>query len=92
MDERTQQAIINVGLKQDSSLKLADLEEELRKKLPQQFPEATVLLRPGDLISQILSFGSSSLAEVDRCWAAVCRCRELRGTSPSKAGYGSRAP
>ena len=59
-----QQAIVNVGLKPDSSLKLADLEEQLRKKLPQQFPDATFSFDPGDLISQILSFGSSSLAEV----------------------------
>jgi multidrug efflux pump subunit AcrB len=59
-----QQAIINVGLKQDSSLKLADLEEQLRKKLPQQFPDAHFSFDPGDLISQILNFGSSSLAEV----------------------------
>ena len=59
-----QQAIINVGLKPDSSLKLADLEDQLRKKLPQQFPDAKFSFDPGDLISQILSFGSSSLAEV----------------------------
>jgi multidrug efflux pump subunit AcrB len=59
-----QQAIINVGLKPDSSLKLADFEEQLRKKLPQQFPDAKFSFDPGDLISQILSFGSSSLAEV----------------------------
>jgi multidrug efflux pump subunit AcrB len=59
-----QQAIINVGLKPDSSLALADLEEQLRKKLPQQFPDAKFSFDPGDLISQILSFGSSSLAEV----------------------------
>jgi multidrug efflux pump subunit AcrB len=59
-----QQAIINVGLKPDSSLKLADLEEQLRKKLPQQFPDVKFSFDPGDLISQILSFGSSSLAEV----------------------------
>ena len=59
-----QQAIINVGLKPESSLQLADLEEQLRKKLPQQFPEAKFSFDPGDLISQILSFGSSSLAEV----------------------------
>jgi multidrug efflux pump subunit AcrB len=59
-----QQAIINVGLKQDSSLKLAELEDQLRKKLPQQFPDVHFSFDPGDLISQILSFGSSSQAEV----------------------------
>jgi multidrug efflux pump subunit AcrB len=59
-----QQAIINVGLKQDSTIKLADLEDRLRKKLPQQFPDAHFSFDPGDLISQTLSFGSSSQAEV----------------------------
>jgi len=59
-----QQAIINVALKPDSSLKLADLEEHLRKELLQQFPEAKFSFDPGDLISQTLSFGSSSSAEV----------------------------
>ena len=59
-----QQAIINVGLKHGAALKLADLEEQLRQKLPRQFPEAHFSFDAGDLISQILSFGSSSLAEV----------------------------
>jgi multidrug efflux pump subunit AcrB len=59
-----QQAIINVGLKQGTSLKLAGLEEDLRKKLSQQFPEVHFSFDPGDLVSQILSFGSSSTAEV----------------------------
>jgi multidrug efflux pump subunit AcrB len=59
-----QQAIINVGLKPGASLKVADIEEQLRQKLSQQFPEAHFSFDPGDLISQILSFGSSSLAEV----------------------------
>jgi multidrug efflux pump subunit AcrB len=59
-----QQAIINVGLKQDSSIKLAELEDQLRKKLPRQFPDARFSFDPGDLISQTLSFGSSSQAEV----------------------------
>jgi multidrug efflux pump subunit AcrB len=58
------QAIMNVGLRRDSSLKLADLEESLRRKLPQQFPEAHFSFDPGDLVNQTLNFGSSSLAEV----------------------------
>lgn len=60
-----QQAVINVGLKPGSSLKLADLEEQLRQKLPQQFPGVHFSFDPGDLISQILNFGTPSLAEVD---------------------------
>lgn len=58
------EAIINVGLQRGTSLKLADLEEQLRRTLPQQFPNTHFSFDPGDLISQILSFGSSSLAEV----------------------------
>jgi multidrug efflux pump subunit AcrB len=59
-----QQAIINIGLRPDSSLRLADLEEELRRKLPQQFPGTHFSFDPGDLVNQTLNFGSSSLAEV----------------------------
>ncbi|MDT7816197.1 MAG: hypothetical protein QOJ42_6113, partial [Acidobacteriaceae bacterium] len=59
-----QQAIINVGLKQGTKLKLAALEEQLRQKLPQQFPDAHFSFDPGDLISQILNFGAPSIAEV----------------------------
>jgi multidrug efflux pump subunit AcrB len=59
-----QEAIINVALKQGTSLKLADVEERLRQKLSQRFPEARFSFDPGDLVSQILSFGSPSIAEV----------------------------
>jgi multidrug efflux pump subunit AcrB len=59
-----QQAIINIGLKRGTPIALATLKEQLRQKLPQQFPQAHFSFDPGDLISQILSFGSSSSAEV----------------------------
>jgi multidrug efflux pump subunit AcrB len=60
----SQQAIINVSLKRGSSLTIADLENQLRPKLSQQFPDVHFSFDPGDLVSQILSFGSSSQAEV----------------------------
>jgi len=59
-----QQAIINVSLKRGSSLKVASLENQLRQKLSKQFPDVHFSFDPGDLVSQILSFGSSSQAEV----------------------------
>ena len=59
-----QQAVINVGLRPGSSIGLSDLEEKLRQKLSQQFPEMHFSFDPGDLISQILNFGAPSLAEV----------------------------
>jgi multidrug efflux pump subunit AcrB len=60
----SQQAIINVGLKPGSSISLRSLEENLRQKLPQEFPSARFSFDPGDLISQTLSFGAPSSAEV----------------------------
>jgi multidrug efflux pump subunit AcrB len=59
-----QQAIINVGLKPDSSLSLHSFEEKLRQKLPQEFPGTQFSFDPGDLISQILNFGTASSSEV----------------------------
>ncbi len=58
------QAVVNVGLRPGSSIKLANLEEQLRKDLAQQFPTLRFSFDPGDLISQILNFGTPSLAEV----------------------------
>ncbi len=59
-----QQAIINVGLKPDASVSLANLEGRLRQKLPQEYPGTQFSFDPGDLISQILNFGAPSSAEV----------------------------
>ena len=59
-----QQAIINIGLKADASISLHSLEERLRQKLPEEFPDAHFSFDPGDLISQILNFGAPSSAEV----------------------------
>lgn len=59
-----QQAIINVGLNPNASISLASLEERLRQKLPQEFPDTQFSFDPGDLISQILNFGAPSTAEV----------------------------
>jgi multidrug efflux pump subunit AcrB len=60
----SQQAIINVGLKPGVSISLRSLEENLRQKLPQEFPSARFSFDPGDLIGQTLSFGAPSSAEV----------------------------
>jgi multidrug efflux pump subunit AcrB len=60
----SQQAIINVGLKPGASISLRSLEENLRHKLPLEFPSARFSFDPGDLISQTLSFGAPSSAEV----------------------------
>ncbi len=58
------EAVINIALRPGASVRLQDLEEELRKELPQQFPGSHFSFDPGDLINQILSFGTPSRIEV----------------------------
>jgi len=60
----SQQAIMNVGLKPGAKISLRGLEEKLRQKLPQEFPDTHFSFDPGDLISQTLNFGAPSSAEV----------------------------
>jgi multidrug efflux pump subunit AcrB len=88
----SQQAIINVGLKPGASISLRSLEENLRQKLPQEFPSARFSFDPGDLISQTLSFGAPSSAEVaitgpqyadvqsyaNRVWQELAKVKGLR--------------
>src|SRR5258706_216855 len=60
----SQQAIMNVGLNPEAKISLRSLEENLRQKLPQEFPGTHFSFDPGDLISQTLNFGAPSSAEV----------------------------
>ncbi len=59
-----QQAVINVGLNARSGLRLGTLEERLRTRLARQFPTLRFSFDPGDIVRQILNFGTPSLAEV----------------------------
>jgi multidrug efflux pump subunit AcrB len=59
-----QQAIVNVGLNPHSGIKLQDLEERLRTRFARQFPTLRFSFDPGDIVRQILNFGTPSLAEV----------------------------
>jgi multidrug efflux pump subunit AcrB len=59
-----QQAIMNIGLNPGAKISLHNLEEDLRQKLPQEFPGTHFSFDPGDLVSQILNFGAPSSAEV----------------------------
>ena len=59
-----QEAVINVALRPNASISLRDLEEKLRAELPRQFPGSHFSFDPGDLVSQILNFGTSSVLEV----------------------------
>lgn len=59
-----QQAIMNVALRPGASISLGELQEKLRNILPHEFPGSHFSFDPGDLISQILNFGTPSVIEV----------------------------
>jgi multidrug efflux pump subunit AcrB len=59
-----QEAILNVALKPGASISVHYLEEKLRKTLPQEVPGSHFSFDPGDLVSQILNFGTPSVIEI----------------------------
>jgi multidrug efflux pump subunit AcrB len=58
------QAVINLGLRPDSSLHLLDLEQRLRGRFARELPELRFSFDPGDLVNLTLNFGAPSQAEV----------------------------
>jgi len=58
------EAVMNIALRPDASISVRDLEAKLRARLPQEFPGSHFSFDPGDLISQILNFGTPSVVEV----------------------------
>jgi len=58
------EAVMNIALRPNASISVRDLEEKLRARLPQEFPGSHFSFDPGDLISQILNFGTPSVVEV----------------------------
>ncbi len=58
------EAVLNVALDPSATITVHDLEEKLRHRLPQEFPGSHFSFEPGDLVNQILNFGTPSVAEV----------------------------
>ena len=59
------EAVLRVALKADSPKRGAALQEELRAKLHQAIPDAQFSFEAGDIITQVMSFGSPTPIEVD---------------------------
>jgi multidrug efflux pump subunit AcrB len=59
-----QQAVMNVALRPGAPIPLGNLKEKLRDSLRREFPGSHFSFDPGDLISQILNFGTPSVIEV----------------------------
>jgi multidrug efflux pump subunit AcrB len=58
------EALITVALRPKSGVRLSDLEERLRRRLPQVVPATTVSFEAGDVVSQIMNFGAPTPIEV----------------------------
>jgi len=59
-----EEAVIQVQLRTGSGVRVAALEESLRKTLPQQLPGVRFSFQPNDIVSQVMSFGAPTPIEV----------------------------
>ncbi len=86
------EAVLQVALKPTARLKGEELEEHLRAKLREALPGTSVSFEAGDIISQVMSFGSPTPIQVDiqgpdlaadrafagRIWGELSRISTLR--------------
>jgi multidrug efflux pump subunit AcrB len=59
-----QEAVLRVALKPDAQISIANLEEQLREKLPSMFPGSAFSFEAGDIVSQTMNFGAPTPVEV----------------------------
>src|SRR5262249_13365248 len=59
-----QEAVLLVALRRDSRIHLAEFEERLRQKLPAILPGTNLSFEAGDIVSQVMNFGSNTPIEV----------------------------
>jgi RND family efflux transporter MFP subunit len=58
------EAVIRAALLPGSGLRVADLQERLRRSLPEAFPDCSFSFEAGDIVSQIMNFGAPTPLEV----------------------------
>lgn len=59
-----QEAVLRVQLKQSAHIRVTPLEEQLRGALARDFPDTVFTFESGDIVSQIMDFGSPTPIEV----------------------------
>ena len=59
-----EEAALQVQLKSTAGIRVAELQERLRKLMPQEMPEARFSFEPNDIVSKVMSFGAPSPIEV----------------------------
>jgi multidrug efflux pump subunit AcrB len=60
-----EEAVLQVQLKSDSGVRIADLQEHLRVSLPEEMPGVRFSFEPSDIVSRVMSFGAAKPIEVD---------------------------
>jgi multidrug efflux pump subunit AcrB len=58
------EAVLLVALRKGSGIRLDELKERLRKKLPEVIPGVNLSFEAGDVVSQIMNFGAPTAIEV----------------------------
>ena len=58
------EAVMRIALNPESGIPTAQVEEELRKRLPQLSPGTRIAFESPDLVSQVMSFGSPTPIEI----------------------------
>jgi multidrug efflux pump subunit AcrB len=60
----SEEAVLQVQLKRGTGIRIEDLKERLRQKLPQELPGIRFSFEPSDIVSRVMSFGAPTPIEV----------------------------
>ena len=58
------EGVLQVSLRPDAPYTLGDLQERLRRRFAERFPDASFSFEPGDIVSRIMNFGAPTPIEV----------------------------
>ena len=58
------EAVVRIALKSDAGISTGEIEEELRRRLPEIAPGTDVTFEAPDLVSQVMSFGAPTPIEI----------------------------
>ena len=60
----SQEGVLQIALNPHARLRLADFEEELRRRFAKRFPDAQFSFEPGDIVGRVMNFGAPTPVEV----------------------------
>src|SRR4029450_11876539 len=77
---------LQVALKSQAGIRLTEFEEGLRRRFKERFPTAQFSFEPGDIVNQIMNFGTSTPVEVGITGAALPAGRTFAATVRDELG------